>query len=219
MVLLHKKGNTSDIKNNRPTSLLSIIYKVFSHILLQQILQTLDFHQSQEQAGSRSGFSMTDHLYVINQLQEKVHEYSIPLCRAFRDYEKAFDSIKFEPIFHAVKNHGVNRAYLDIIKHLYHKATSVIHLHTDSEKYRLQRGVRQGDNISPRLFTSCLQDNIIGKINWKDRFQDQWWIPVSHHLCRWHSSDCWIDLRAAKDGTRHLWNQQTSRSQNAPGKD
>ena len=31
------------------------------------------------------------------------------------------------------------------------------------------KGVRQGDNISPRLFTSCLQDAIIGKINWKDR--------------------------------------------------
>ena len=66
-------------------------------------------------------------------------------------------------------HHGVNKAYLNIIKYLYHKPTSVIHLHTDSEKFRLQRGVRQGDNISPRLFTSCLQDAIISKINWKDR--------------------------------------------------
>ena len=40
MVLLHKKGNTSDIKNYRPVSLLPIIYKVFSHILLQWILQS-----------------------------------------------------------------------------------------------------------------------------------------------------------------------------------
>ena len=67
------------------------------------------------------------------------------------------------------KNCGVDKAYLDIIKHLYHEATSVICLHTDSKKFRLQKGVRQGDNISPRLFTSCLQDTIIGKINWKDR--------------------------------------------------
>ena len=40
MVLLHKKGNTSDIKNYRPISLLPIIYKVFSHILLKRILNT-----------------------------------------------------------------------------------------------------------------------------------------------------------------------------------
>ena len=142
MILLHKKGNTSGIENYRPISLLPSIYKVFSCILLQWILQTLDFHQPREWAGFRAGFSMIDHYHVINQLQEKAHEYNITLCFPFMDYEKAFDSIEFEPIFHAIKNHGVDKAYLDIIKHLYHEATSVTHLHTDSKKFRLQRGVR-----------------------------------------------------------------------------
>ena len=85
------------------------------------------------------------------------------------DYEKAFSSIEFQPIFYALKNHGVNKAYLNIIKHLYHKAMSMVCLHTDSEKFRLQQGVRQGDNTSPRLFTSCHEDAIISKINWKGR--------------------------------------------------
>ena len=168
-ILLHKKGNMSDIKNYRPISLLPIIYKVFSCILLQQILLTLDFHQPREQADFRAGFSMIDHLHIVNQIQEKACDYNIPLCFAFVDYDKAFNSIKFEPIFHALKNHGVDKDYLNIIKHLYHEATSVIHLHTDRKKFRLQRGVRQGDNISPRLFATFLQDTIIGKINWKDR--------------------------------------------------
>ena len=112
MILLHKKSNTSDIKNYRPISLLPIIYKVFSGILLQQILQTLDFHQPREQVGFRAGFPTIDHLHVINQLQEKVCEYNIPLCFALVDYEKAFNSIEFEPIFHALRNHGVDKAYL-----------------------------------------------------------------------------------------------------------
>ena len=83
--------------------------------------------------------------------------------------EKAFDSIEFKPIFHVLENHGLDKAYLNIIKHLYHEATTVICLHTDIEKFRLQRGVRQSDNISSRLFTSYIQDAIISKINWKDR--------------------------------------------------
>ena len=115
------------------------------------LYNTLDFHQPREQAGFRAGFSMIDHLHVINQLQEKAHEYNIPLCFVFVDYEKGFDSIEFESIFHALKNHGVDKAYLNVIKHLYHEATSVTHLHTDSKKFRLQRGVRQGDNFSPML--------------------------------------------------------------------
>ena len=149
--------------------MLPIIDKMFSHILLQWILWTLDFLQPQEQAGFRSGLSMTDHLHVINQLQEKLHEYRIQMCFVLLDYEKGFDSIELKPVFHALKNHGINKAYLDIIKHLYCDATSIIHLHTDSMKFGLQRGVRQGENISPRLFTPCLQDALIDKINLKDR--------------------------------------------------
>ena len=29
--------------------------------------------------------------------------------------------------------------------------------------------MRQGDNISPKLFTACLQDAIINKINWEGK--------------------------------------------------
>ena len=50
VVLIHKKGDTADIKNYRPISLLPVIYKVFSHILFQRMLQALEQHQPQEQA-------------------------------------------------------------------------------------------------------------------------------------------------------------------------
>jgi len=169
IILLHKKGETTDIKNYRPISLLPIMYKVFSHILLRRIGGTLDFHQPREQAGFRAGFSTIDHLQVLNQLQEKANEYNLPLCFAFVDYEKAFDSIEFEPLFNALKNQGVDGTYLAVLQDLYRNATSMLRLHTDSRKFKLERGARQGDNISPRLFTSCLQDAIIRNIDWEGR--------------------------------------------------
>ena len=169
VVLIHKKGNTSDIKNYRPISLLPIMYKVFSNILLQRMIRTLNFHQPREQAGFRAGYSTIDHLQVVNQLQEKANEYNMPLCFAFVDYEKAFDSIEFEPLFEGLKNQGVDEAYVNILRNLYSEATSVLRLHKDSEKFKLGRGARQGDNISPKLFTSCLQHAIINKINWENK--------------------------------------------------
>ena len=133
------------------------------------MLRTLDQHQPREQAGFRSGFSTIDHIQVISQLQENADEYKIPLCFAFVDYEKAFDSIEFNPIFEALENHGVESAYITLLRDLDNGATSTLKLHRESDKINLQRGVRQGDNISPKLFTACLQDAIINKINWEGK--------------------------------------------------
>ena len=133
------------------------MYKVFSNTLLQRTICTLDFHQPLEQAGFRKGYSTIDHLQVVNLLKDKANEYNIPLCFAFVDYEKAFDSIEVEPLFEVLKNQVVDEAYLNILRNLYSEATSVLRLHKDSEKFKLGSGVILGDNISPKLFTSCLQ--------------------------------------------------------------
>ena len=102
-------------------------------------------------------------------LQEKTNECNIPLCFAFVDYEKAFDSIEFKPLFEGLMNQGVDEAYLKTLRNLYIEAISVLRLHKDSEKLKLGRGARQGDNISSKLFASCLQHAIINKINWESK--------------------------------------------------
>ena len=169
IILLHKKGDKADLKNYRPISLLPAIYKVFSRIILNRIRPQLNFHQPPEQAGFRSGYSTIDHLHTVNQLIEKSSEFNIPLCLAFIDYEKAFDSIELAPLFDALKNQGVEKTYIDIISEIYRKATSVIRLHEDSNKIHLGRGVRQGDNISPNLFNACLEDTIFRKMSLEGR--------------------------------------------------
>ena len=59
--------------------------------------------------------------------------------------------------------------YLPYETSSYSEATSVLRLQMDSGKFKLGRGARQGDNISPKLFTSCLQHAIINKINWENK--------------------------------------------------
>ncbi|KAK4324385.1 hypothetical protein Pmani_004945 [Petrolisthes manimaculis] len=146
MIIIHKKSDTADIRNYQPISLLPVIYKVFSKVLLQRMLQTLDQHQPRE--------------------QEKANEYKIPLCFAFIDYEKAFDSIEFTPMFTALENQRVEPAYTTIQSDLYNGTTATLRLHKDSNKIKLERGARQGDSISPKLFTACLQNAIINRIEW-----------------------------------------------------
>ena len=58
---------------------------------------------------------------------------TVPLCLAFVDYEKAFDSIEFEPLFGGLKNQGIDEEYLNILQNLYSEAISVVRLYKDSE--------------------------------------------------------------------------------------
>ena len=43
-----------------------------------------------------------------------------------------------------------------------------LHLHKESEKIRIKRGVRQGDTISPKLFTATLE-SIFRMLNWENK--------------------------------------------------
>ena len=83
------------------------------------------------------------------------------------DHQKAFDSVEFTALFKALENQRVDQAYITILRDLYNGATSVLKLHRDSDKIKLEKGATQGDNISPKIFTACLQDAIVKRIDWE----------------------------------------------------
>ena len=52
--------------------------------------------------------------------------------------------------------------------HTYTDSSVTVHLHKESEKIRIKRGVRQGDTISPKLFTATLE-SIFRRLNWENK--------------------------------------------------
>lgn len=168
VILLHKKGDITNIENYRPISLLTHLYKLLTKIITNRLTNKLDFYQPPEQAGFRKGYSTIDHLQTIRNLLEKATEYNIPLYLAFIDYEKAFDTIEVWTVLQALDNARVDSRYSDLMKYIYEKATSTIKIDNDTKtkQIKLERGVRQGDTISPKLFTLTLED-IFKKLNWE----------------------------------------------------
>ncbi|KAK6728204.1 hypothetical protein RB195_005699 [Necator americanus] len=62
-VLLYKKGDPRDIGNCRPICLLSVIYKLFTRVILNKVERTLDEGQPCGQGEFRKGFSTIDNIY------------------------------------------------------------------------------------------------------------------------------------------------------------
>ena len=82
--------------------------------LMVQLEKTFDENQPREQAGFRSRYSMTEIIHVVNQLKEKCREYNIPLCIAFVDYEKAFDSM--QAVLPSLQEQGIEDVYIELLK-------------------------------------------------------------------------------------------------------
>ena len=62
----------------------------------------------------------------------------IPLCVAFVDYEKAFDSVQTQAILTSLQEQGIEDVYIEILT-----GSSVsVNLHKESGKIRIKRGVR-----------------------------------------------------------------------------
>ena len=139
---------------------------LFTKIITTRLEKKLDANQPREQAGFRSKFSTTDHIHAINQLKDKCRECNISLCVAFVDYEKAFDSVQTQTILTSLQEQGIEDVYIEILKDVYTDSSVTVHLHKESEKIRFKRGVRQGDTISPKLFTATLE-GIFRRLNWE----------------------------------------------------
>lgn len=136
------------------------MYKVFTKIL------TKIFHENQppEQAGFRASYSTIDHLQSVNQILEIAEEYNIKIHIAFVDYRKAFDTVEHTSVLNSLKAIGVDNKYIRLIGKLYTNSTAKIRTEIEGTPFKIERGVKQGDPISPKLFT-CLLEQVFRKLD------------------------------------------------------
>lgn len=170
IILLYKKGDILNIENYRPISLLAHPYKLLTKIITNRLSNKLDSYQSPEQAGFRKGYSTTEQIQNLRTLIEKCTEYNVPIHLAFVDYAKAFDSIELWAIINAMYNARIDSRYRNLLRYIYENATIKVKIddELETQKIPIQRGVRQGDPISPKLFTLALED-VFKQVNWENK--------------------------------------------------
>ncbi|KAK6749714.1 hypothetical protein RB195_001990 [Necator americanus] len=91
----------------------------------------------------------------------------MPLCLTFIDLKKAFDSVETEAVVEALDNEDVLTQYIKVLRELYSNLTTGISPFCKNIIIDVKRGVRQGDTISPKIFTTTLE-NAMRKLEWDD---------------------------------------------------
>ena len=165
-VMIPKTGNTMDVNNWRPLAILDITYKIFSRILHRRLMPILEPHQPPEQMGFRPSLGTDYALLVLENVIQKSIEYNMPLWIISVDLSKAFDRIDHASLFAALEEQGVPCAYQTLLKRVYHCQHGVV----DGCAFSIDRGVRQGDVLSPMLFNAALESAMK---RWKERLHNR----------------------------------------------
>ncbi|KAE9416321.1 hypothetical protein Angca_002462, partial [Angiostrongylus cantonensis] len=152
----------------RPICLLSVLYKLFTKIILLRISRTLDEAPPVEQTGFRKGFCCMDYIQTVSRVIEVCREYHLPLVLTFVDYEKAFDSVEMNAILSALVDQGVDPSYIRTLFDCHQNCTTRIQLFHRPLAIPIGKGVQQGDTVSPKLFTAALQW-IMKSLDWEEK--------------------------------------------------
>ena len=159
IICLPKKGkNREFIKNWRPLSMLSVIYKIASASIANRLKPHLDFLIDRTQSGFVDGRYIGESTRLVYDLMQFTEEKDIPGLLVSIDFQKAFDSISWTFIYQTLKFLGFKPNFIKWIK-LFNNdiSASVLQCGFLSDPIHIDRGCRQGDPISPYLFIIAAQ--------------------------------------------------------------
>lgn len=167
-ILLPKTGDATLPKNYRPISLLPVLQKALTGLLNKRYAPVLDRNKSWEQMGFRQGHSTIDAIHTLKSVIAHCVDYRLPIYLLFVDISKAFDSVFTEAVFRSVEMEGIPSEVVSFLAGLSQGSKNALVVNGSEVEIKVGRGVRQGDCLSPRLFTAVL-DRAFRQLDWSKK--------------------------------------------------
>jgi len=159
--LYKNKGSVNDPDNYRGISILSCFGKLFTKLLNTRLNAFLEMNNilCEEQAGFRKNYSTVDHIFSLKCLIDFYLAKNKKLFCSFIDFRKAFDSVNRAALWQKILKCNIDGKCFKIIHDMYAKAKSCVTISNNhSQFFASETGVRQGENLSPILFSMFLND-------------------------------------------------------------
>lgn len=146
--------------NYRPITCLPIVWKILTSIMSVEIYRHLEDNDliGEEQKGCRRGYRGTkDHLLLDKVIMKDSRQRKKNLAMGWIDYQKAYDLVPHSWILEALRMVGVAEGIRKLLENSMRRWNTMLecggqHL----ANINIQRGIFQGDSLSPLLFIICL---------------------------------------------------------------
>ena len=152
---------SNDPLKYRGLALQSCIYKIFSSIITDRIVNFLEQENLLEetQNGFRKNRSCAHHIYVLTTFIRHKLNLNQSIFSGFVDFRKAFDVVDREMLYNRLATLGVTGNILGVVRQVYRETKNVIRLNdTLSPEFVSETDLQQGDNLSPTGFNMFINN-------------------------------------------------------------
>ena len=159
ITLIEKKGkDRCFLENWRPISLVNVDAKIMSKVLATRIKNVLPNIIHHNQSGFVEDRYIGETVRSIFDLMDFTLKENIPGLMIFIDFHKAFDSIEWNYLVNCLEAFRFGPDFIRWVKTLYKNIQScVVNNGLTTGYFALERGVRQGDPLSPYLFVVVVE--------------------------------------------------------------
>ena len=142
----------------RPISLLNVDLKIIEKILANRIRAVIDDIIDTDQKGFLSNRRISVNIRKILDIMKNADDEKLEAVILSVDFQKCFDMIEHQAVYGSLKFFGFGEKYIDMVRTIYCGAHATVQNNgTFSERFPIQRGVRQGSPNSSFLFLLCAE--------------------------------------------------------------